>query len=185
MWKLLHGGSCTVVKRREQSQTALRCGWIRGCVELVFAAKEEITSRVARVMAHVVAHVRCHVRGRMGMMRGIALGVKVMMLLRWCFTWCWLNTCASVGRSCCGTTTARRQFDAQIGQVMWVRGHAIQESVHHRDGRGGCDCSGSSSQLRHGSLFIFLLRSTSRAPLVFSNVFKTFPEVQTLSFENL
>lgn len=68
-------------------------------------------------------------------MRWITLGMKVMMLLRRSFTRRGLNTCPRVRGSSRGSSTAGRQFDAQIGQVVRVRGHAVQESVHHRDRR--------------------------------------------------
>lgn len=84
-------------------------------------------------MAHVVAHVGRHVGRRMGMMRGVSLGVKVMMLLGRRVAWWRLNTCACVRGSSGATATAGRQLDAKIGEVVRMRGHAVQERVHHPD----------------------------------------------------
>lgn len=95
--KLLHrGGRAVVVQRGEESQTAFGGGWVRGRVELVLAAQQEVASRVAGMVAHMVAHVRRHVRRRMGMVRRIALGVEMVVLLRRSFAWGRLHTCAAV-----------------------------------------------------------------------------------------
>lgn len=69
----------------------------------------------------------------MGMMRGVSLGVKVMMLLGRRVAWWRLNTCACVRGSSGATATAGRQLDAKIGEVVRMRGHAVQERVHHPD----------------------------------------------------
>lgn len=141
MRKLLHRRcrGTIVMKRREQSQTALGRRWIRRRVELVLPAQEKVASRVTWMMAHVVTHVRRHVGRRMRMVRWIALRMEVMMLLGRRLAGRRLDTAtgASVRRRTATATgtaaSAWRQLDSQIRQVMRMRGHAIEKGVHHRE----------------------------------------------------
>lgn len=114
----------------------------------MLAAQQEVAGRVAGVMAHVVAHVRRHVRRRMGVVRWVALGMEMMVLLGRSFSRHWLHACTGVRGRTHDISTAGRQLDAQTGQVVRVRGHAVQKSVHH-DGRRGC-CGRESSSVEEG-----------------------------------
>lgn len=164
MRELLHGGGCPiVVQRGEESQSTLGGGRVRCRVELVLPSQEEISSRVSRVMAHVVAHVRRHVRRWMGMMRRVSLGVEVVMLLRRCLAGRRLHASPAVRGSSSGTAATGRQFDAQVGQVVRVRGHTVQESVHHRD-RSWCILYQSVIITRHADARTCLFRGDPRYP---------------------